>query len=147
MEGAKKPLKRLMIAMAIAFLPAVTLAQNRITYSYDAAGNRVERTIVLPDSPAAQPSHSSFYTDMVADKRMKIYPNPTKGHLKVQILGLSDKDKGVITVCATDGRKLFSTNILSEHTTIDLTSQQNGLYLLIVKVNEKTTSWKIIKQP
>lgn len=68
----------------LTLLPIVSSAQDRIGYSYDAAGNRVKREIVMP-VPKAMAKQQTFaadgqaFTDMLRDHTVKIYPNPTEG--------------------------------------------------------------------
>ena len=82
----------------LALLPVVSSAQDRIGYSYDAAGNRVKREIVMP-IPKAMAKQQTFaadgqaFTDMLRDHTVKIYPNPTEGALQVSISGLTGTDK------------------------------------------------------
>lgn len=140
-------IKRLMVATYLLVAPLLLFAQNRIAYAYDAAGNRVSRTIVLPTRSASQSTEkSNYYQDMVADKRMKIYPNPTKGQLKVEILGLNDDNQCSLAVYTMNGVQVFKTITKSEITLIDLTNVANGYYLMKATVNGKATSWKIIKE-
>lgn len=77
----------------LALLPIVSSAQGRIEYSYDAAGNRVKREIIMPITKvmAEQQDFSSDnqnFSDMLSDHSIKIYPNPTKGALKICVFGL-----------------------------------------------------------
>lgn len=79
----------------LTLLPVVSSAQGRIGYSYDAAGNRVKREIIMSVSKtmAKQQNFSSdnqSFSDMLCDHSVKIYPNPSKGVLKICIFGLKD---------------------------------------------------------
>ena len=47
-------IKRLMVATYLLVTPLLLFAQNRIAYAYNAAGNRVSGTIVMPTRSASQ---------------------------------------------------------------------------------------------
>ena len=81
-------MKKIYLLPILALLPLVSSAQGTIGYSYDAAGNRVKREIVMP-VPKAMAKQQTFaadgqaFTDMLRDHTVKIYPNPTEGGLQV----------------------------------------------------------------
>ena len=54
-------------------------AQQRLSYAYDAAGNRIGRSIVLQAQASKtlrKTTDSTFVYEMLAEKQLKIYPNP-----------------------------------------------------------------------
>ena len=80
-------------------------SQNAIRFAYDALGNRVKREIVLQNSDVVKRNMSSeekkednFYSDMLSEKQIRIWPNPTEGHLKVEIQGLAPEEKACLRI-------------------------------------------------
>lgn len=85
-------MRKIHLMFYLALLPVVSSAQDRIGYSYDASGNRIKREIVMqvPKAMAKQQNFSSdnqSFSDMLHDHSIKIYPNPTKGALRICISG------------------------------------------------------------
>ena len=74
-------------------------AQNKIKYSYDSAGNRTKREIVLSATRSilSEENEQVPYIEEMQSHEIKIYPNPTKGILNIKITGL-DKAKGFISI-------------------------------------------------
>jgi len=82
------------------FLIAFTIngiGQNIVSYAYDNACNRITRKIVLLCS---NPMHIKIDTiapapveEQLGERKITVYPNPTKGELKVDITGGNIKDE------------------------------------------------------
>lgn len=135
----------------LTLLPTVSFAQDRIGYSYDALGNRVKREIVMP-VPKAMAKQQNFssdnqsFSDMLRDHSIKIYPNPTKGALKICISGLKGTDKCSLEVYTTLGMQILAKKVESDNIDINISNQSNGVYLLQIIINGRSTTWKIVKQ-
>ena len=135
----------------LTLLPVVSSAQGRIGYSYDAAGNRVKRQIIMPvpKTMAKQQNFSSdnqSFSDMLCYHSVKIYPNLSKGVLKICIFGLKDSDKCSLGVYTTQGVQILAKKIKTDNTDVDISNQPNGVYLLQIAINGKSTTWKIVKK-
>lgn len=135
----------------LTLLPIVSSAQDRIGYSYDAAGNRVKREIVMP-APKAMAKQQTFaadgqtFIDMLRDHTVKIYPNPTEGGLQVSISGLTGTDKCSLEVYTSQGAQVLTENARTGHVDINISNQPAGVYLLRITINNHSTTWKIIKK-
>ncbi len=79
--------------------PALCHAQGSVGYSYDAAGNRISRTIILSRNMAKRQSAKAMetreYTDRISLGEMRLSPNPTQGLVKVSITGMSNDSTSV----------------------------------------------------
>ena len=138
-------MKKLYLFFYLMLFSIATSAQSRIGYSYDAAGNRIKREIVMNRHQAKQ-SPSKSYEDMLSDKKIHIYPNPTEGHLKVEIQGYSENDQCCFALYDMTGKQLLQTEASGSFTELDLTNKENGYYVLHITINNETTNWKIIKK-
>ena len=94
-------------------------SQNAIRFAYDALGNRVKREIVLQNSDVVKRNMSSeekkednFYSDMLSEKQIRIWPNPTEGHLKVEIQGLAPEEKACLRITSMSGCGRKRNNLL-----------------------------------
>ena len=136
------------ILLAIVFMPFLSsqLSAQSVHYGYDQAGNRISREIVFSSkSPAIKKAKTSHYSEMISGKTLRIYPNPTRGLLKVEVSGLGADDSCDISLFNTSGQQLFSTD-KSSSATVNITSQPVGIYYLNVVINDEKTVWKIIKK-
>lgn len=133
--------------LAVAVCPYGLLCQN-IKYSYDNAGNRVKREIVLPqrNMPDGHVKAKVPVSEMLGNKNIRIYPNPTSGVLKIEVAGFEDSDKGNLSIFNLSGQQLLNSDIISTFTELDISSSQKGVYILLINLNGESTTWKIIKE-
>lgn len=75
---------------------------------------------------------------------IKMYPNPTKGMVNISFENLSTYDIHIFDML---GNKIKHFNVNSIAKTLDISSLNNAVYLLIItdKKNKKTVSYKLIK--
>ncbi len=84
-------MKKLVIFLC--FLTAtIVVSSQQLVYNYDAAGNRISRTIVLGLKSAD--AQQQEFTETIAKKEIKIYPNPVKYELSVLMSGFDDDISG-----------------------------------------------------
>jgi len=150
-----KPLKILFLLL---FLSNVALAQQyRYEYEYDDAGNRksrqyikitkkidVEADSLYNDSIIAK-EDMDVYKDNIGDKEISIFPNPTKGKLRVEISNIEDGDIIILKVFDLQGKEIYTNEKLSNYD-IDLSNYENGVYLLDIILNKEKSYWKIVKE-
>ena len=80
---------------------------------------------------------------MLDDVEVKVYPNPTKGNLKV---GISNADLTfTVRVFSSAGQIVGTYRSNNGSVDVDITNQSNGLYVLVISINGKESTWKIIK--
>ena len=139
-------LKAMLLVAVMMLLSSSQLLAQSIHYGYDQAGNRISREIIFPSkSPALAKKMLSHYSETISGKTLRIYPNPTRGLLKVELSGLGDDDSCDVRLYNTSGQQLFSSANPST-ATIDITSQPQGVYYLNIVINDEKTVWKIIKK-
>ncbi len=140
-----------LILCLMALVPLSTTAQNMVSYAYDYAGNRISRRVVLLNS---NPTHVKKDTtavaappvvDQLGDRKITIYPNPTKGALAVDISGGDANDKLNIILFSPQGTVLQSKPVVSGTTPLEMTDYPVGWYILRITAGEKLTEFKIIK--
>ena len=131
----------LVLFMSLSFMAAA----QQVSYSYYLAGNRVKREIVMSQKAPKKPVTTGF-TESLGKKGIRIYPNPTKGHLKVEITDYESSDECTLLIVNASGARILQKEVDSNSTTIDISSQSNGLYILHISLNGEKSSWKIIKK-
>jgi len=138
----------LVIAIFLTLHAQEIFAQSAVSYRYDAAGNRVSRVITIERrlmSPENNEKEPKVYSDMLEDLEILIYPNPTDGIIKVEILKLPENQQARFCLYNLSGKLLIDTKSDSGYETFDLTEQLAGTYILQIIVGENKTEWKIIK--
>lgn len=149
-----------MLAIAL-IVGTAAPASAQVGYSYDAAGNRTTKTVVLaktmkkmaqPDTVFAAES-SAVVTDFGEPQidalglaEIKIYPNPTKGALRVDIGGVELSNDDRIAVFNGNGRLVKACNSLTDSNQIDLSESANGIYFMRITIGNESTTWRIIKE-
>ncbi len=139
-------MRKRLIMQLIAAVPFIAFSQGKVKYSYDNAGNRVKREIVVNTKSVLDDSVSEYYSEMLSEKDIRIYPNPTRGHLKVEITGWDNVDQCQLRLYNSVGQQVLSTWAGSSYIELDISSRPDGLYILHITLNGEETSWKIIKK-
>lgn len=131
--------------LLICAMPYIASAQS-VKYSYDNAGNRIKREIVMKTkSPYEVSTTTECFSEKLSEKEIRIYPNPTKGRLKIEIAGYENSDRCILRILNVSGQQILSTHANSACTELDISSKANGIYILYISLNNKETTWKIIK--
>lgn len=135
-----KNLTKLTLLIIVVF---ILQSQVVVNHSYDAAGNRIKREIVLSRSIE---NTEKPLSETLSEKQIKIYPNPTDGILKTEISGWETTDKCIFTLYSLKGSLIQEISVNSSTTEIDLSGESNGIYLLNIELNNNKSVWKIIKK-
>jgi hypothetical protein len=123
-------------------------AQYTIEYVYDNSGNRTSRTIIT------LPAHSSTPNDTIppaigeiGERKVELFPNPTKGRLTVRISGGKEDETCLFTLFNTSGVQIYQDkqNGQGEHP-IEMMQYNSGIYILVINVGKDRLSYKIIKE-
>ncbi|WP_082592050.1 T9SS type A sorting domain-containing protein [Candidatus Symbiothrix dinenymphae] len=117
-----------------------------IRFGYDAAGNRVSRSVVYDDSPLRSANDTTFYSEMLAEMVIKIYPNPTEGLLQVSIENMKEGTTAQIALYNLQGNLITTQKGIRDVANLNITSQPAGVYLLHIIAGTEHTKWKIIKK-
>lgn len=122
---------------------------DRINNVYDSAGNRLtsEKVIIFTrGSVDGSAPEEKMFQDSLASTRITIYPNPTEGDLRIDIAGVSDFESSGLILYDMAGKVVKNITQLSESNELDITGYANGIYIMVIKINEETTTWKIVKK-
>lgn len=138
-------------------LVAVLHGQSyKVSFAYDATGNRTERIITLSreeeDTLSREDTvlpadvfalESEFFTDGFTDAEVRLYPNPTHSLVTVDGIG----GNGIECILRTSTGIVVSRSDLHGTTyTFDLSGFAPGLYLLELRRQDETRVWKVIKK-
>ncbi len=119
-----------------------------VSFDYDGNGNCIERSILIGNKSVTIDDQDDYFVEeFIAETAMKIYPNPTKGILRVDFGTVIDNKTVMIVVYDLQGKEVFNNRTNGESSLqIDLTYNPNGIYIMKVKIGIQETSWKIIKE-
>lgn len=140
-------MKKLSIFTVIIFTVLTFTQSQNIKYSYDASGNRIKREIIIARSNSLiQDNQNDPIEELLSEKTIRIYPNPTKGNLAVEIEEYDYSTKGYINIYNLKGQLILKMDILNRTTEIDISSQASGTYIMNLDVDGQKSTWKIIKE-
>ncbi len=135
------------------FVSAVlhTHAQQKLVYAYDAAGNRISRTIVIPpqgvkSARGNNPTPPSAFYDTLGEKQVKLYPNPVTTSLTVEVTGFDEKSAGEYLILDMQGKQLVKGKMQAATFQVNMSAYTPGTYLLHLILNGEKTVWKVIKK-
>lgn len=139
---------------------------NFVKFSYDKAGNRIERVTLdsltltsqelsvlrtaslLDDEPAdssyISEANEDFMFANVEDRSIKVFPNPTKGKFAIQISPAPAKGSKVY-LYNSNGKLLDKRRNIAAIEEFDLSHRRPGLFMLILKIEKQEYSLKIIR--
>jgi hypothetical protein len=150
MTHLNKTKNRILLILFLLSFVSTGFAQNTVSYAYDNAGNRISRVIVLNSSKSPQVKKDSIapapVVEQLGDRKILVYPNPTKGALAVEITGGSDKDGIRIVLFSAQGIQLKNLKTTTGTTAIDMHLYPPGWFILRVLAGDKVTEFKIIKE-
>jgi hypothetical protein len=149
---------RLILLLLAGSLGAQSYAQP-VRYTYDASGNRVSRAKVINMPSKAKSSvgesateetataEAPKFEDILAEMKITIYPNPTKGMLRVDITGGEIPGDAKIYIYNLFGNLIRQVNGISGSNTVDISPQPPGTYIMRIVIDkDHVSSWKIIKE-
>lgn len=121
-----------------------------VNYRYDASGNRVERKLIDMTYKSAgaeeEEEEEEEHEDVLADVSFSIFPNPTTGLLKVRVCNIPEGEQIKIELYNINGTLIEKRNYSNSEEILDLSSQLQGVYLLVITMKEQSSTWKILKR-
>jgi len=116
-------------------------------YEYSATGNRKQcyvgfAKIVSPNLPDEQEQ----YTEKIDNIQFNIFPNPTKGLLKINIDTEMKVEDLKIELYDINAKKIIEKSVVSKEIELDITSASAGNYFMKIFVNNKPYYWNIMKE-
>lgn len=128
-------------------------AQSRayyVNFNYDNDGNRISRFISLGDDrddrSSSDTTETIHYTEIIDESQINIYPNPTTESVFVNITNPEDGNTISATMLSPTGVLLDSKVIGAAAVEFDLSGKAAGIYILELRSENDTKTWKIIKR-
>jgi len=156
-----KNLFKLTILLVLCLFAKLVTAQTTFKYTYDDAGNRETRTIITLKSATiknegenknsetdfiVKETDKEVYQSKLGEATINIYPNPTKGMLKLTFDNTDDFANAELVLYDLQGGIISSQKGIDTSNVIDLSSQPQGTYILSISMNGNVREYKIIKE-
>lgn len=143
--------KTILATLVCALLSVSAFADHVVQFTYDQAGNRTGRAIVLPAASSAlrnaapTDSTTAVFSDTFAEMVLNVYPNPTRGNLKIDLAGLPEEDTYSFTIVNMSGDVIIQNDKAVNPSEADLSMFSAGVYILKLFYKENMKDYKIIK--
>jgi hypothetical protein len=121
-------------------------------FTYDDSGNRIKRQFIQLKSGQVNANNANSDEDVLIEdelnnRKIKIYPNPTHGKLRIEIPGSDHNSLPVyLHVYSSGGTIIIQRNIKDRINNLDLSNLPAGIYLLRIGIGDEHSEWKIIKE-
>ena len=119
-----------------------------VTYGYDAAGNRISRTISVSHvkergftTDAESPSSTDSLTG-----RVNVTVDNSAQSVVVQVNGLKSTDRCSVSLYSVSGQHLHTIAPAAPRTVVSLIPYPAGVYIIHVTLNGIKDSWKVLVQ-
>lgn len=125
-------------------------SQSNFTFTYDYAGNLTNRIyeVNMQASQARKSNPGKDSTNVVAlsDKlKVTVFPNPTKGELKIQVSGVENNAEVDLSLYNANGQVLLRRKVQEGLSEMDLSGYVASWYLLKVQSGTTVLNFKIVK--
>ncbi len=144
-------MRKILIIALLALIGHIAVAQtNKYLFTYDNAGNRIGSTLTLKSAQLSSQPDSVFYQEELNARfetlKLKLYPNPTKGNIALEIQQYNEDMNFKIEVLDANGKKLQRIKVNSDVTNMNLNNYASGLYFLKLISGKQYRILKVIKQ-
>jgi hypothetical protein len=148
----------LLIISLFTTLQVFSQTVDYVEFDYDAAGNRTTREVIylkssVVDDPQAhhetgfQPAVDSVeFKGKIGNREISIFPNPTIGSLTIAIAGEEEAGRATLALFSISGEMIVRQDIRQPSTTLDLSGQPPGTYLLQITTSAGRETWKVVKE-
>lgn len=99
----------------------------------------------LPVSESMKASENNEIQLDEDEIKIKIYPNPTRGQLRIEISNMPMQASGEMRLYDLNGNELVNINPLEPSSVLDISFYSDGIYILRMRINETIFDYKVIK--
>ncbi|WP_185210778.1 hypothetical protein [Sphingobacterium mizutaii] len=142
-------MKKIVFTITICLIGLLAHGQQSLSYSYDAAGNRKNRTVIVGAQAVSgqenQETTFPVYIDSLDGKELAIRPDKGNASLVVSVKGIPSSSGGRISLMDSVGKILTEQLMSSETTIIKLDELSMGTYTMRILLNRHSSIWKLVK--
>lgn len=147
-----KPLYILALLLFVVLFSVTAQSQTTYQFTYDSSGNRLTRSVILlksatipKDSLVAEELKTPL-DDQIGLQKTRIYPNPTKGLLRIDLPALTEHE-AIIRLHDSNGRLIIQQTAVESDNELNLSAYPSGIYIMSIQIGQNDRKeWKIIKE-
>ncbi len=132
-------------------MTCVALEAQKVSFTYDNAGNRIDRTLeeVGGGLKSLAMSDTVIVEDEIIEEEMikgeiKIFPNPTDGKITIDFFP-DDQGSYYLSVTNLTGYRIIERLIFGGKNELDISGYSPGIYVITIFSEEKSNKWVILK--
>lgn len=118
--------------------------QQRLSYAYDAAGNRIGRTIVLGAHLSTE-DVSGTYLDYIGGRQLAINAYGGEPRISIAVEGYDMSLSGEYSIIDKDAKLLAEGKLSNENTLVEMKDLPSGSYVLDILINDHHSNWELIR--
>lgn len=139
------------LILSILLLSGCSLfSQNyKLVFEYDNAGNRYSRTMIemiIDDKSQVENTTTDSLDFSMNEMQVTVFPNPTKGVLRIEIDNLPENARGSVLVTDLQGRVLINSEEVSGSFEVDFTPFSAGTYNMTLTIDGSKKYFGIIRE-
>ena len=127
-------------------LASLTSSAQSITYSYDAAGNRVSRGVTVSRMRKQEKKTLNLADGNNLEGKVRLTGDSRTGSVTVEIIGHRTGDRCEVSLYALSGENLLQLQPSEPSVTFSLGAYPDGIYIVSVTLNGESEAWKITKR-
>ena len=127
-------------------LASLTSSAQSITYSYDAAGNRVSRGVTVSRMRKQEKKTLNLADGNNLEGKVRLTGDSRTGSVTVEIIGHRTGDRCEVSLYALSGENLLQLQLSEPSVTLSLGAYPDGIYIVSVTLNGESEAWKITKR-
>ena len=147
-----KTLYLLVCLLAAVLFSEIAQGQTTYEFTYDASGSRLPRAVIqmksatIPTDSLEAKQAKKPLDDSVGPQKTRIYPNPTKGLLRIDLPELREQ-LATIRLYDSNGKLIIQQSAVELNNELNLAAYPTGIYILTIQIGEiDRKEWKIIKE-
>lgn len=134
------------VAILIGAMSVSSASPLIIRYEYDAAGNRISRSVVVEAVPSMAKKMADMPISSADSGAVKVYPNPTHGIVNVELTTQTNEcNEATVEIHDMEGRLVLTRVMPAPHFQIDISNFPTGIYILKIKNSATSNQQRIVK--
>lgn len=137
---------KIILCTSAMLLASLTSSAQSITYSYDAAGNRVSRGLTVSRMRKQEKKALNLADGNNLEGKVRLTGDSRTGSVTVEIIGHRTGDRCEVCLYALSGENLLQLQLSEPSVTLSLGAYPDGIYIVSVTLNGESEAWKITKR-
>lgn len=137
---------KIILCTSAMLLASLTSSAQSITYSYDAAGNRVSRGLTVSRMRKQERKTLNLADGNDLEGKVRLTGDSRTGSVTVEIIGHRTGDRCEVSLYALSGEDLLQLQLSEPSVTLSLGTYPDGIYIVSVTLNGESEAWKITKR-